>query len=162
MPKQRGFQPGGIVNPMSMSKKLVPSGPSLMERLQRETRPSWEELRSLVKKKETTSAEFLIKWEQDHFHDQLKTHREGKRTSQEKEHLRELRKEAKRKEKLQKEGGEEEEDTTRQKSKKRRRKREESSSSESDREDKKRKKSKKPKVAHNPHRLSAFFNKIKS
>eukprot|EP00922_Rhytidocystis_sp_ex-Travisia-forbesii_P046650 GHVS01069550.1.p1 GENE.GHVS01069550.1~~GHVS01069550.1.p1 ORF type:complete len:173 (-),score=38.20 GHVS01069550.1:592-1110(-) len=172
MPKQRGFQPGGMVNPMSMSRKLIPSGPSLMEKLQRQTRPSWEDLRSLVKKKESSSAEFLMKWEQDHFHEQLKSHRDEKRTAQEKEHLRELKKEAKRKEKIQKQGNdpegtsEEEEETKRKrrKTKKRRRKRDDSSDSSETDEDKKKssKKSKKQKIAHNPHRLSAFFDKIKS
>lgn len=160
MPKQRGFRPGGIPNPMVMSRKVIPSGPSLMEKLQRQTRPTWEDLRSIVKKKETSSAEFLMKWEQEHFHEELTNHRESKRTTQEKQHLKELRKEAKR---IRKEQEGEDVDSNDGRETKRRKKKK---SSDESLEKKKRKKYSSSKeddddvkkgAQNNPYRLSTFF-----
>eukprot|EP00920_Eleutheroschizon_duboscqi_P012307 GHVT01029441.1.p1 GENE.GHVT01029441.1~~GHVT01029441.1.p1 ORF type:complete len:247 (+),score=54.00 GHVT01029441.1:3805-4545(+) len=92
MGKQRGFQPGGTnLNPI---KRVLPSGPSLMEKVNRESRPTWDQLRKLIKRKEEKSSEALAKWENEHFQNELERFRESKRSAQEKEHLSSIAKEA--------------------------------------------------------------------
>ncbi|PHJ15035.1 hypothetical protein CSUI_011156, partial [Cystoisospora suis] len=69
MVKCRGFKPQGMVlNPI---RRVVSTGPSIMEKLQRDSRPTWEELRRLLKKKEESGNEFLQKYENEKFSDQL-------------------------------------------------------------------------------------------
>ncbi|KAF7458063.1 protein FAM133B-like [Cryptosporidium felis] len=52
MVKCRGFKPGGIDNPYYYNRRkiVVPEGSTIKERLQRSTRPTWEELRKKVNK----------------------------------------------------------------------------------------------------------------
>ncbi|OII72252.1 uncharacterized protein cubi_01585 [Cryptosporidium ubiquitum] len=51
MAKCRGFKPGGVENPYYYKRKLVkPDGSTIKERLQRSTRPTWEELRKMTNK----------------------------------------------------------------------------------------------------------------
>ncbi|CBZ52379.1 conserved hypothetical protein [Neospora caninum Liverpool] len=69
MVKCRGFKPQGMVlNPI---RRVVSSGPSLMEKLQRDSRPTWEELRKMLKKKEESANEFLERYENEQFSGQL-------------------------------------------------------------------------------------------
>lgn len=52
MARCRGFKPGGIENPYYYNKRKIvkPDGSTIKERLQRSTRPTWEELRKKVHK----------------------------------------------------------------------------------------------------------------
>ncbi|KEP64859.1 UNVERIFIED_CONTAM: hypothetical protein HHA_203280 [Hammondia hammondi] len=93
MVKCRGFKPQGMVlNPI---RRVVSSGPSLMEKLQRDSRPTWEELRKMLKKKEESANEFLERYENEQFSGQLESFRNSKIEEQEKQHLELLRQEAK-------------------------------------------------------------------
>nr|CEL66350.1 TPA: hypothetical protein BN1204_021670 [Neospora caninum Liverpool] len=93
MVKCRGFKPQGMVlNPI---RRVVSSGPSLMEKLQRDSRPTWEELRKMLKKKEESANEFLERYENEQFSGQLESFRNSKIEEQERQHLELLRQEAK-------------------------------------------------------------------
>ena len=51
MVKCRGFKPGGIENPYYYKRKVnVTEGTSIKEKLNRSTRPTWEELRKKMNK----------------------------------------------------------------------------------------------------------------
>ncbi|KAH8585283.1 uncharacterized protein ELE39_002216 [Cryptosporidium sp. chipmunk genotype I] len=52
MVKCRGFKPGGIENPYYYNKRKIvkQEGSTIKERLQRSTRPTWEELRKMANK----------------------------------------------------------------------------------------------------------------
>ncbi|KAK6588196.1 hypothetical protein RS030_6820 [Cryptosporidium xiaoi] len=51
MVKCRGFKPGGIENPYYYRRKVtVPEGSSIKDKLNRSTRPTWEELRKKMNK----------------------------------------------------------------------------------------------------------------
>jgi len=95
MGKNRGIKPQGMVNPMLMAKRTMPSGPSIQERLNRSSRPTWEDIKKIANKKQKSSSEFLEAWENNHFREELTKFREKKRSSQEKQQLRRLKKEAK-------------------------------------------------------------------
>jgi len=95
MGKNRGFKPQGMVNPMLMSKRTMPSGPTIQERLNRSSRPTWEDIKKLANKKQKSSSEFLETWENTHFQEELTKFRDHKRSDQEKSQLRLLKKEAK-------------------------------------------------------------------
>lgn len=158
MGKNRGFKPQGLqLNPI---KRIASGGPSLAEKLGRESRPTWDQLHKMLKKKEASNSEFLEKYENECFSRELQSFRNAKIEEQERQHLEAIKKEAKKR--------------------RRRDSASSSSSSESDekarkkkrkREDKKRKQKKQkraksmenqePKdtesVTHNPFRLSTFF-----
>ncbi|TRY51853.1 Uncharacterized protein CTYZ_00002198 [Cryptosporidium tyzzeri] len=52
MAKFRGFKPGGVDNPYYYNKRKIvkQEGSTIKERLQRSTRPTWEELRKMANK----------------------------------------------------------------------------------------------------------------
>ncbi|KAH8741831.1 hypothetical protein FG386_001405 [Cryptosporidium ryanae] len=51
MVKCRGFKPGGIENPYYYKRKVnIPEGSSIKDKLNRSTRPTWEELRKKMNK----------------------------------------------------------------------------------------------------------------
>ncbi|KAL8271689.1 hypothetical protein Esti_004402 [Eimeria stiedai] len=153
MGKNRGFKPKGLqLNPI---KRVASGGPSLAEKLGRDSRPTWDQLHKMLKKKEASNSEFLEKYENECFSRELQNFRNSKIEEQERQHLEAIKKEA------------------------RKRRRGDSSSSSSSSEDEKRKKRKKEKkrkqkkrkrakspedanaapasVTHNPFRLSTFF-----
>jgi hypothetical protein len=70
----RGFKPQGIMNPILMARlsRPVHTEKTTRVRLDRELRPSWEEVKGVVFKKQTSTAEFLEKWENDHYREELK------------------------------------------------------------------------------------------
>ncbi|CEM38235.1 unnamed protein product [Vitrella brassicaformis CCMP3155] len=176
MGKQRGFQAGGIPNPMVVNRrKILPSGPSMMERLQRESRPSWDDFKKIVHKKDATSSEALEKWENENYRDELEKFRDVKISKQEKKELRRIRKEAKKQSRSTRKkdkGGDRDRDRDRDRDGERKRKRDDSSddsrsdsdsdsssssgSSERRRRRKKAKKAKKEKKNH-PYKLSNFL-----
>lgn len=73
MGKNRGFKPQGIANPLLLARlsRPVPTGPTIRERLERESRPTWEDLKSLIHKKEKASSDYLERWENDNFREEL-------------------------------------------------------------------------------------------
>lgn len=153
MGKNRGFKPQGMINPLAMARKVLPTGPTVQERLNRSSRPTWDDLRKLAHNKEKGSTEFLEQWENENFQEELAAFRHVKRSAQEKEHLRVIKKEAKKRSKRRSPSSESDETSSsssspseeEKKSKKRRKKREKS------------KKKKAKKVTSNHLKLSEFM-----
>lgn len=81
-----------MVNPVMMARcsRPVPSGPTIRDRLEREGRPSWDDVKKIVVKKEKASSDFLEKWENDQYREELTAIREAKRGDQERLHLKKL------------------------------------------------------------------------
>ncbi|PFH34561.1 hypothetical protein BESB_065940 [Besnoitia besnoiti] len=186
MVKCRGFKPQGMVlNPI---RRVVSSGPSLMEKLQRDSRPTWDELRKMLKKKEESANEFLERYENEQFADQLEHFRNAKIEAQEKQHLELLRQEAKQRRKRARDDrvssaessdassssdsrsadGEKASSSAKKKRKTEKKKKDKKKEKKKHRADKK-KKSKKcdsgkddaaAAAAHNPYRLSNFFSQV--
>lgn len=86
---------------MLMAKKVVPSGPTIAERIATGAlhRPTWDDFKKRAAVKSTGSSEYLEKWENDQFKEECNKERDLKRGKQERDHLREIRKQAKRKKK---------------------------------------------------------------
>lgn len=72
----RGFKPQGMVNPIMMARlsRPVQTGPTIRDRLEREGRPSWDEVKKVVVKKEKAASDFLEQWENDHYREELEVH----------------------------------------------------------------------------------------
>ncbi|KAL8438574.1 hypothetical protein ACSSS7_000108 [Eimeria intestinalis] len=72
MGKNRGFKPKGLqLNPI---KRVASGGPSLAEKLGRDSRPTWDQLHKMLKKKEASNSEFLEKYENECFSRELQCH----------------------------------------------------------------------------------------
>ncbi|EEA06859.1 uncharacterized protein CMU_015360 [Cryptosporidium muris RN66] len=55
MVKIRGFKPGGTENPLLLRRRnIVNTGPTIKEKLERSSRPTWDELRKLLNNKEVS------------------------------------------------------------------------------------------------------------
>eukprot|EP01067_Filipodium_phascolosomae_P004963 Filipodium_phascolosomae@DN2950_c0_g1_i1.p1 len=161
MPKSRGFQARGMINPIMMareSRSHVPSGPSFRDKIEERQKSgfTFEDLKKIaLKQQQGSGSEALERWENENYQESLVEFRQSKISEQEKEQLKSLRKEAKRHRK------------------KRRRAEKEfmldkfnserglssDSSSDSDSKDKKHSKRKRANdLRKHPHRLSAFLN----
>ncbi|XP_026194195.1 protein SREK1IP1-like [Cyclospora cayetanensis] len=159
MGKNRGFKPQGLqLNPI---KRVASGGPSLAEKLGRNSRPTWDQLHKMLKKKEASNSEFLEKYENECFSRELQNFRNSKIEEQERQHLEAIKKEA-RKRQRRGSSSSSESSSSDDKSRKKKRKRE---------KDKKRKQKKQKRdksaddterkssksVTNNPFRLSTFF-----
>ncbi|KAL8425662.1 hypothetical protein Efla_003982 [Eimeria flavescens] len=92
MGKNRGFKPKGLqLNPI---KRVSSGGPSLAEKLGRDSRPTWDQLHKMLKKKEASNSEFLEKYENECFSRELQNFRNSKIEEQERQHLEAIKKEA--------------------------------------------------------------------
>ncbi|CDJ60598.1 hypothetical protein, conserved [Eimeria maxima] len=159
MVKCRGFKPQGLqLNPI---KRVASGGPSLAEKLGRNSRPTWDQLHKMLKKKEASNSEFLEKYENECFSRELQNFRNSRIEEQERQHLEAVKKEAKKRQRRDSSSSDSSSSGD-EKSRKKKRKRE---------KDKKRKQKKQKKaktsgntdekatesVTHNPFRLSTFF-----
>lgn len=68
----RGFKPQGIANPIMLARMTRPvqTGPTIRERLDRE-RPSWQDLKAAVQRKEKSSSDYLEQYENENFKKEL-------------------------------------------------------------------------------------------
>lgn len=67
----RGFRADECLSLSALLSTPCSFSPSIMEKLQRDSRPTWEELRRLLKKKEESGNEYLEKYENEQFSSQL-------------------------------------------------------------------------------------------
>lgn len=156
MGKNRGFKPQGLqLNPI---KRVSSGGPSLAEKLGRDSRPTWDQLHKMLKKKEASNSEFLEKYENECFSKELQDFRNAKIEQQERQHLEAIKKEAKKRQRRDSTSS----SSSDEKSSRKKRKKEK----EKKRKQKKQKRIKTPEnpeekasgsVTHNPFRLSTFF-----
>lgn len=159
MGKNRGFKPQGLqLNPI---KRVSSGGPSLAEKLGRDSRPTWDQLHKMLKKKEASNSEFLEKYENECFSRELQNFRNAKIEAQERQHLEAIKKEARKRQRRDSTSSSSS-SSGNEKSRKKKRRKEKAKK----RKQKKQKRAKSPEsaeekasesVTHNPFRLSTFF-----
>ncbi|CRH02863.1 conserved Plasmodium protein, unknown function [Plasmodium relictum] len=162
MPKQRGFRPQGLIAPI---QRIKYNGPTILDKINRETRPTWDDLKDRIKNQEGNR--MLEEYENAKYVEELNKNREEKIKEQEKRYIKKLKKEYKKKYKKKSDDSsmESSEDNISEKKKRKRKRKKKkdrhsyshSSDTLSSNSDKKKHKKQKKNDDINPYKLSSFF-----
>ncbi|CRG97073.1 conserved Plasmodium protein, unknown function [Plasmodium gallinaceum] len=162
MPKQRGFRPQGLIAPI---QRIKYNGPTLLDKINRETRPTWDDLKDRIKNQEGNK--MLEEYENAKYIEELNKNREEKIKEQEKRYIKKLKKEYKKKYKKKSDDNStdsSDDDISKKRKRKRKKKKKKdryshslSSDTTSNYSDKKKHKKQKKNDDINPFKLSNFF-----